>query len=93
MDMKNMTNKLKIFFLSALLTTPAVRADDVAIFFNVNEIDAGEPLVMFSLDYRPNLTSSICNISDSDSDGVYERSEVVFTSSAQPGCGEGWSAG
>lgn len=53
------------------MTTPAV-ADDIEIFFNALPITVGDPMVMFSLDWRPNLTSTICNFtydaSDSDRD-------------------------
>ncbi|OQX34458.1 MAG: hypothetical protein B0D96_09245 [Candidatus Sedimenticola endophacoides] len=55
---------MKIILLSGLLTSIPVLADDVEIFFNSSAGGAGDPLVMFSLDYRPNTTSSVvCNFS------------------------------
>ncbi|MGH8508936.1 MAG: pilus assembly protein [Gammaproteobacteria bacterium] len=41
-----------------LLLGMSVRADDTDIYLNPNVPSGAEPLVMFSLDYRPNLTST-----------------------------------
>ena len=43
-------------------------ADDVEIYFNGSLNTAGAPMVMFSLDYRSNLGSNICNVTYSDPD-------------------------
>jgi type IV pilus assembly protein PilY1 len=48
------------FLLLGLCSTHIVRADDTDIYVNGN--NAGdEPMVMFVLDWRPNLTSTVCN--------------------------------
>ncbi|MEW7983680.1 MAG: hypothetical protein G8D28_03720 [gamma proteobacterium symbiont of Phacoides pectinatus] len=62
--MNSIARGVKIILLSGLLTSIPVLADDVEIFFNSSAGGAGDPLVMFSLDYRPNTTSSVvCNFS------------------------------
>lgn len=56
-------NRLFSLLLAIGLTlgasTPA-QADDIDIYFGGNLPPGSEPLVMFSLDYRPNLGSTVC---------------------------------
>ena len=44
-----------------------VLADDTDIYLNPSVAAGAEPLVMFTLDYRPNLTSTVCNGTECDS--------------------------
>jgi type IV pilus assembly protein PilY1 len=43
-------------------------ADDTDIYINGGSATGSEPLVMFTLDWRPNLTSTICNFSTGSTD-------------------------
>ncbi|MEE8542610.1 MAG: hypothetical protein V3S94_02005, partial [Gammaproteobacteria bacterium] len=65
-----MTKKLvQLTFGSVLLLLTAIcLADDTDIYLNVGAgLPAGsEPMVIFSLDYRPNLGSTVCNGSECD---------------------------
>lgn len=45
----------------SLTTASLVRADDTDIYINSTSATASQPMVMFSLDWRPNLASTICN--------------------------------
>lgn len=58
-----MNNKLfSLLLIPALLfSTNVVRSDDTEIYLNNNSAEAGKPLVMLTLDYRPNLSSRVCN--------------------------------
>ncbi|MFC1683914.1 pilus assembly protein [Pseudomonadota bacterium] len=60
--MKHYIRKLGISLVMAMAVVLPTWADDVEIFFNVNDPESATPLVMFSLDYRPNLNSTICNL-------------------------------
>ena len=53
---------------SLILVIGSARADDTDVYMNPGAgLPAGsEPMVMFSLDYRPNLGSTACNGSDCD---------------------------
>jgi type IV pilus assembly protein PilY1 len=53
---------------SLILTIGSAHADDTDVYMNPGAgLPAGsEPMVMFSLDYRPNLGSTACNGSDCD---------------------------
>ena len=51
---------LLALFFATFLSSMAV-ADDVEIYFNNNGAQAGTSMVMFTLDYRSNLSSVICN--------------------------------
>ena len=51
--------------LSAIVSMP-LRADDTDIYLNPRIAGAGAPLVMFSLDYRPNLASTACGGTECD---------------------------
>ena len=59
--MNMMQRKIYAIALAALMMATTSLADDVEIYFSQSSLTSGEPLVMFSLDYRPNLASSICN--------------------------------
>ncbi len=59
--MKRFIKRLATALLAAAVCIPAAWADDVEIFFNTTDGQIGDPLVMFSLDYRPNLAATICN--------------------------------
>jgi len=66
------TKFLKAFLTTALaalvLTIGSAQADDTDVYMNPGAgLPAGsEPMVMFSLDYRPNLGSTACNGSECD---------------------------
>ena len=66
------TRILKILMATALaalvLTIGSARADDTDVYMNPGSgLPAGsEPMVMFSLDYRPNLGSTACNGNECD---------------------------
>ncbi len=44
-----------------LATSIPTRADDIDIYYGPQSALGSEPLVMFTLDYRPNLGSIVCN--------------------------------
>jgi type IV pilus assembly protein PilY1 len=48
------------------LAHPAL-ADDTDIYLDPSVVAGAEPLVMFTLDYRPNLTSTVCGGTECDS--------------------------
>ena len=48
-----------------LLAHPAL-ADDTDIYLNPSVVAGAEPLVMFTLDYRPNLTATVCGGTECD---------------------------
>lgn len=48
-----------------LLATQAI-ADDTDIYLNPSVASGAEPLVMFTLDYRPNLNSTVCGGTECD---------------------------
>jgi type IV pilus assembly protein PilY1 len=66
------TKLIKILITTALaalvMTIGAARADDTDVYMNPGSgLPAGsEPMVMFSLDYRPNLGSTACNGGECD---------------------------
>ncbi len=49
-----------ISLMLSLAAAPASRADDTDIYFAEADADIGLPMVMFTLDYRPNLASTVC---------------------------------
>ena len=63
--MDTMHKKLLITALIAVLATSigTVNADDTDVYINpgIGLAAGSEPMVMFSLDYRPNLGSAACN--------------------------------
>ncbi|MES9857029.1 MAG: hypothetical protein ABW166_10540 [Sedimenticola sp.] len=59
--MKSIIKRAAATLLTAAVCMTSVQADDIEIFFNTSDGQIGDPLVMFSLDYRPNLTATICN--------------------------------
>ena len=68
--MANTVQKIAILLMFAALVTAvgSVRADDTDVYLNPGAgLPAGsEPMVMFSLDYRPNLGSTACNGNECD---------------------------
>jgi type IV pilus assembly protein PilY1 len=76
-----MKQLLKKTGLALLLTSSVILtawADDVEIFFNTSEVEeVGDPLVMFALDWRPNLYSNICNIGSCDDFDPYWDGTLV----------------
>ena len=70
--------------LGALLAVPQdlARADDTEIYFNPAPPDAPPPLVMLSLDLRPNLGSNFC----SSVTTAACRDEFCGSADADPGC-------
>lgn len=69
----------RLLSLLLLLGAPyAASADDIDIYSNPVSNPGSEPLVMFSLDYRSNLSSTVCGTdTDTDGDGVGECQELV----------------
>lgn len=59
---KSMRTKLSISLLMLFVVffSTASRADDTDIYLGNGSAASSEPLVMFSLDYRSNLTSNVC---------------------------------
>ena len=49
-----------------LLLVSGAPADDTDIYLQPQTAVGAEPLVMFTLDYRPNLTSSVCGGTECD---------------------------
>ena len=70
--MNTQIRKLAVFSLFAMLVftagTDSTRADDTDVYVRppTKPVPGSEPLVMFSLDYRPNLGSSACNGTECD---------------------------
>ncbi len=56
-------NKLRIalLILMASIAGSTIHADDTDIYLKAQSLSSGVPLIMLTLDYRPNLGSSICN--------------------------------
>jgi len=64
-----MTNKIYTLFLSTMLVLAAApgQADDTDIYYGTGDLPEGsEPMVMFSLDWRPNLGSTACSGTECD---------------------------
>ncbi|HMB74015.1 MAG TPA: hypothetical protein VKQ06_10620, partial [Gammaproteobacteria bacterium] len=61
------TVRLATFLLGVTLSTVSV-GDDTDIYLNPHLLlpPGSEPMVMFSLDYRPNLGSAACNGTECD---------------------------
>ena len=59
---------LSTVFAAMVASIGVANADDTDVYLNVGGglPDNSEPLVMFSLDYRPNLGSTACNGSSCD---------------------------
>lgn len=57
---RKLTHSAAAAALLVLSHTPAT-ADDAEIYVNQSGATAGKPAVMFTLDWRPNLTSEVCN--------------------------------
>lgn len=51
---------------ACVLIVPGATADDTDIYLNPSVAAGAEPLVMFTLDYRPNLTSTVCGGTECD---------------------------
>lgn len=60
-------NQLIAGLLISLLFVLPASADDTDIYLNPSVASGAEPLVMFTLDYRPNLTSTVCGGTECDS--------------------------
>jgi type IV pilus assembly protein PilY1 len=57
---------VRCVLLLAIVLVGPVRADDTDIYLTPTVAGGAAPLVMFSLDYRPNLTSTACGGSECD---------------------------
>jgi len=68
MDIKLLKFIITTALASLILTIGSARADDTDVYMNPGAglPPGSEPMVMFSLDYRPNLGSTACNGSDCD---------------------------
>lgn len=66
-----------ILAIAALTQPITVHADDTDIYLDPGSSEGSEPLVMFSLDYRSNLTNSVCsNINSSCTAATYLAQEL-----------------
>lgn len=74
-----LTKTLLTLSLATLLWPLAALSDDTDIYINNTTSSNAEPLVMFSIDYRANLTSNICsNTNDSScTQATYFRSSGI----------------
>ena len=68
MDTKLLKASITTILTALIITIGAARADDTDVYMNPGAgLPAGsEPMVMFSLDYRPNLGSTACNGNECD---------------------------
>ncbi len=91
-----MNNRYYSLFATALLVFLAApgQADDTDIYYNTGgAVEGSEPMVMFSLDWRPNLGSTACNGTECDFlkgedytyTYTYTDSEGVEQSETRPG--------
>lgn len=53
--------KFGLILLGCTLTLSETHGDDIEIYTNASNGAGGKPLVMFSVDYRSNLGSTVCN--------------------------------
>ncbi|MDX1443224.1 MAG: PilC/PilY family type IV pilus protein [Gammaproteobacteria bacterium] len=76
-----MKNLLRILTTAAaLLAIPLAQADDTDLYLDPNSSIGSEPLVMFSVDYRSNLTSTICSDASSlscDAANYFRKSKYL----------------
>jgi type IV pilus assembly protein PilY1 len=63
--MQQLRKIIAVSFVCLTLTS-AVMADDTDIYLDASVASGAEPLVMFTLDYRPNLTSTVCGGTECD---------------------------
>lgn len=86
--MKQFIKKTGLALLLASITTVSAWADDVEIYFNTSSVtDAGDPLVMFSIDWRPSLTAQMCNFAvdvsecgwDADINAAFSADDLADT--------------
>ena len=63
MDTKPLKAALTMSLAALILTIGSAHADDTDVYMNPGSglPDGSEPMVMFSLDYRPNLAATACN--------------------------------
>ena len=61
------SNKITVGLIVWLSFALPVFGDDTDIYLNPSVAVGAEPLVMFTLDYRPNLTASVCGGTECDS--------------------------
>jgi len=68
MDSKPLKAALTMSLAALILTIGSAHADDTDVYINPGDgLPAGsEPMVMFSLDYRPNLAAAACNNNECD---------------------------
>src|SRR5210317_1096024 len=68
MDTKLLKALITAALASLIFTVGSARADDTDVYMNPGDgLPAGsEPMVMFSLDYRPNLAAAACNNNECD---------------------------
>ena len=73
MDTKPLKAALTMSLAALILTIGSAHADDTDVYMNPGSglPDGSEPMVMFSLDYRPNLAASACN--DNECDALIEE--------------------
>jgi hypothetical protein len=65
-----------------VVASTGARADDIDIYFTNNSNNAEEPLVIFTLDWRPDLTSTVCNGSECNQlylDGYLDKNPTTQT--------------
>ena len=73
MDTKPLKAALTMSLAALILTIGSAHADDTDVYMNPGSglPDGSEPMVMFSLDYRPNLAATACN--DNACDALIEE--------------------
>ncbi len=81
---------LRASLLGLLLLPALVRADDTDIYINNTPPVQSQPLVMFSIDYRSNLTSTVCSNAGAAScvEGQYFRNNGLSSEMASLGTGK-----
>ncbi len=81
MDTKFLKTALTTSLAALILTIGGARADDTDVYMNPgNGLPPGsEPMVMFSLDYRPNLGSTACNGDECESIKEYLPESGPYT--------------
>ncbi len=61
------SNQIAVGLIVWLSFALPVFGDDTDIYLNPSVAAGAEPLVMFTLDYRPNLTAAVCGGTECDS--------------------------
>jgi len=63
--MKSLIKQLQVIFVCVIALSSKATADDTDIYLSTSSPTLDEPMVMFALDWRPNLSSTVCNAGSS----------------------------